>query len=124
MLYAAAAVNLNIVDHLACVTNQPNVSTARSGDHPANSIQCPQWEKERQILKIKCENNKSFPDARTQYAQFYTGKAYASVVKPSTCNKSTQTDDKVHKQTTTLLNIKSKNNRKKTQDQGTQGKSN
>ena len=28
-LYAAAAVSLNIVDHLACVTNQPNVSTVQ-----------------------------------------------------------------------------------------------
>ena len=28
-LYAATAVSLNIVHHLACVTNQPNVSTAR-----------------------------------------------------------------------------------------------
>ena len=34
-----------------------------SGDHPANSKQCPQWEKERQILKIKCEQNISFPEA-------------------------------------------------------------
>ena len=29
MLYAATAVSLNIADHLACVTNQPNVSTAQ-----------------------------------------------------------------------------------------------
>ena len=28
-LYAATAVSLNIVDHLACVTNQPYVSTAQ-----------------------------------------------------------------------------------------------
>ena len=28
-LYAATAVSLNIVHHLACVTNQPNVSTAQ-----------------------------------------------------------------------------------------------
>ena len=28
-LYAATAVSLDIVDHLACVTNQPNVSTAQ-----------------------------------------------------------------------------------------------
>ena len=27
-LYAATAVSPNILDHLACVTNQPNVSTA------------------------------------------------------------------------------------------------
>ena len=65
-----------------------------SGDHPANSKQCPQWEKEKKILKIKCENNLSFPDARKQYEQFYTGQTYASAVKPGTCNKSTQTENK------------------------------
>ena len=26
-----------------------------SGDHPANSEQCPAWKKEKKILKIKCE---------------------------------------------------------------------
>ena len=64
------------------------------GNHPANSKQCPQWEKEKKILKIKCENNLSFPDARKQYEQFYTGQTYASAVKPGTCNKSTQTENK------------------------------
>ena len=46
------------------------------------------------MLKIKCENNIAFPDARKQYKQFYTGQPYASAVKPSTCTKYTQTDDK------------------------------
>ena len=92
-LYAATAVSLNIVDHLACVKNQLNESTAQ-GDYSANSKQCPQWEKENKILKLKCENNLSFPKARKQYEQFYTGQTYASAVKPGTCNKSTQTDNK------------------------------
>ena len=65
-----------------------------SGDHPANSKQCPQWEKEKKILKIKCENYLSFPEACKQYEQFYTGQTYASAVKPGTCNKSIQTDNK------------------------------
>ena len=65
-----------------------------SGNHPANSKQCPQWEKERKILKIKCENNLSFPEARKPYKQFYTGQTYASAIKPGICNKSTQTDNK------------------------------
>ena len=65
-----------------------------SGDHPANSKQCPQWEKERQILKIKCEQNISFPEARKHYEQFNGPKTYASAVKPGTCNKSTQTENK------------------------------
>ena len=51
-------------------------------------------EKEKKILKIKCENNLSFPDAPKQYEQFYTGQTYASAVKPGTCNKSTQTENK------------------------------
>ena len=65
-----------------------------AGDHPVNSKQCPQWEKEKKILKIKCENNSSFPEARQQYEQFHTGQTYESAVKPGTCNKSTQTDNK------------------------------
>ena len=62
--------------------------------YSANSKQCPQWEKEKKILKIKCENNLSFPVARKQYEQFYTGQTYASALKPGTCNKSTQTYNK------------------------------
>ena len=46
------------------------------------------------ILKIKCENNISFPKTRQQYGQFCTGQTYASAVKPGTGNKSTQTDNK------------------------------
>ena len=76
------------------VCNKPSKCVNCSGNHPANSKQCPQWEKEKKILKIKCENNLSFPDARKQYEQFYTGQTYASAVKPGTCNKSTQTENK------------------------------
>ena len=76
------------------VCDKPAKCVNCSSNHPANSKQCPQWEKEKKILKIKCENNLSFPDARKQYEQFYTGQTYASAVKPGTCNKSTQTDNK------------------------------
>ena len=76
------------------VCEKPAKCVNCSGNHPANSKQCPQWEKEKKILKIKCENNLSFPDARKQYEQFYTGQTYASAVKPGTCNKSTQTENK------------------------------
>ena len=65
-----------------------------SGEHPANSKQCPAREKEKKILKIKCEQNISFPEARKQYEQFYDTRSYASAVKPGTCNKSTQTENK------------------------------
>ena len=76
------------------VCDKPAKYVNCSGDHPANSKQCPQWEKEKKIIKIKCENYLSFPDARKQYEQFYTGQTYASAVKPGTCNKSTQTENK------------------------------
>ena len=76
------------------VCDKPAKCVNCSGDHPANSKQCPQWEKEKKILKIKCENNLSFLEARKQYKQFYTGQTYASAVKPGTCSKSTQTDNK------------------------------
>ena len=76
------------------VCDKPAKCVNCSGNHPASSKQCPQWEKEKKILKIKCENNLSFPDARKQYEQFYTGQTYASAVKPGTCNKSTQTENK------------------------------
>ena len=76
------------------VSDKPAKCVNCSGDHPAKSKLCPQWKKEKKILKIKCENNLSFPKARKQYEQFYTGQTYASAVKPGTCNKSTQTDNK------------------------------
>ena len=48
----------------------------------------------KKILKIKCEQNISFPEARKQYEQFFQARTYASAVKPGTCNKSTETDTK------------------------------
>ena len=92
----AVCCNCGELEHCAPsgVCDKPAKCVNCSGNHPANSKQCPQWEKEKKILKIKCENNLSFPDARKQYEQFYTGQTYASAVKPGTCNKSTQTDNK------------------------------
>ena len=52
--HAATVVNLNIVDYvyLACVKKQPNGSTAHVITMQTPKI-CPQWEKEKKILKIK-----------------------------------------------------------------------
>ena len=94
-----------------------------SGDHPANSKQCPQWEKERQILKIKCEQNISFPEARKHYEHFNGPKTYASAVKPGTCNKSTQTDNKSTQTDDSFTEYLKQREIEKTQE-GTQGKSN
>ena len=62
-----------------------------SGDHLVNSKECPQLEKDIKTLKIKCENNLSFPEALKQFERFYQARTYASAVKPGTCNISTQT---------------------------------
>ena len=76
------------------VRDKPAKCVNCSSDHPATSKQCQQWEKEKKILKIKFENNLSFPEVHKQYEQFYTGQTYASAVKSGTCNKSKQTDNK------------------------------
>ena len=91
----AICVNCSMPEH--CPVGQchrPAKCVNCSGEHPANSKQCPAWEKEKKILKIKCEQNISFPEARKQYEQFYDTRSYASAVKPGTCNKSTQTEKK------------------------------
>ena len=88
-LYASTAVCLSIAQ-----CQIPAKCVNCSGEHPANSKQCLAWEKEKKILKIKCEQNISFPEARKQYEQFYDTLSYASAVKPGICNKSTQTGNK------------------------------
>ena len=88
----ALGINCGMPEHCASGQCQrPAKCVNCSGDHPANSKECPQWEKENKILKIKCEQNISFPEARKQYEQFYQARTYASAVKPGTCNKSTET---------------------------------
>ena len=68
----AICVNCSMPEHCASGQCQRPAKCANcSGDHSANSKDCPQWEKERKILKIKCENNLSFPEARKQFEQFY-----------------------------------------------------
>ena len=88
----AICINCGMPEHCASGQCQrPAKCVNCSGDHPANSKECPQWEKEKKILKIKCEQNISFPEARKQYEQFYQAWTYASAVKLGTCNKSTET---------------------------------
>ena len=76
--YASTAVCLNLAN-LVSVKDLPSVSTALV-KHPANSKGCPQWEKEMKMLKIRCENKLSFPEARKQYEQFYEARTYAGAV--------------------------------------------
>ena len=120
-LYAATVLNLNIA-HLASVINLPNVSTAQ-----VTTLQtlknAHSGKKKKQILKIKCEQNISFPEARKQYEQFNGAKTYASAVKPGTCNKSTQTDNKSTQTDDSFNEYLQQQTTEKTKD-GTQGKSN
>ena len=104
------------------VCDRPAKCVHCRGDHPANSKQCPQLEKEENFLKIKCENNLSFPEARKEYEQFYTGQTYASAIKPGTCNKSTQTDNKSTQTDDSFTEYSKQQATEKTQ--GTQEKSN
>ena len=89
----ALCINCGMPEHCASGQCQrPAKCVNCSGDHPANSKEFQQWEKEKKILKIKCEQNISFLEARKQYEQFYQAWTYASAVKPGTCSKSTETD--------------------------------
>ena len=72
-------------------------------------------------MKIKCEQNISFPEARKQFEQFNGAKTYASAVKPGTCNKSTQTDNKSTQTDDSFTDYLQKQATEKTKE-GTQGK--
>ena len=92
-LYAATAVSLNIVDHLACVTNQPNVPTAlvitlqtRSNAHNGR--------KRRKFSKSNVKTTYHFLMLVNNTSNFTQVKLMQVLFKPGTCNKSTQTDNK------------------------------
>ena len=87
----ASCVNCGEPEHCPSGSHQsPAKCVNCSGDHPSSSKVCPSWEKEKKIVKIKVEQNITFPEAHIQYE----AKSYASAVRPSTCNKTTQTEDK------------------------------
>ena len=107
MLYAATAVNLNIVDHLACVTNRPNVSIA-------------------QVITLQTQNNAHHGRKRRKYSKSNVKTTYQFLMLVNNTSNFTQVKlmqvllnqalatnlhkltTKVHKQTTTLLNTKTK----------------
>ena len=120
-LYAATAVSLNIMDHLACVTNQPNVSTAQliileiqNNAHNGR--------KRRKYLKSNVKTTYHFLKLINITSNFYTGQTYASALKPGSCNKSTQTDNKSTQTDDSYTEYLKKQATEKTQ--GTQEKSN
>ena len=90
--YASTAGCLNNA-HLASVKDLPSVPTAQVIILLTQKI-ARNGRKREKMLKIKCKNNLSFPEARKQFEQFYQARTYASAVKPGTCNKSTETDNK------------------------------
>ena len=64
-------------------------------------------------LKIKCENNISFPDARELMSNFTQVKPMQVLYNQALPANPHKLMTKVHKQMTTLLNIKKINNRKR-----------
>ena len=53
------------------------------GDHPAYSKQCPTWIKEKEIQKVKCNQNISFPEARkiVEAGPLSSGRSYADAAR-------------------------------------------
>ena len=107
---------------LAVCCNCAQPEHCASGQVTTLQTQCPQCEIEKQILKIKCEQNISFPEPRKQYEQLNGAKNYASAVKPCTCNKSIQTDNKSTQTDDSFTEYLKQQTTEKMQD-GTQGKS-
>jgi hypothetical protein len=80
-----------------CPEPQPKCVNC-SGDNPSYSRQCPEWNKQQAIVRIKTERNVSYSEAKHIYSQQSSsvstgqpGVTYAAVVK-STKSMSTQTD--------------------------------
>ena len=66
------------------------------GPHPSSAKTCPQWLNEKEVQKHKSLNNCSFKEARevveSKRPANTVGSSYATVVKPTTKDSSTQTD--------------------------------
>ena len=89
----------SIFDIISCNCDQPEHYSSDQYDKPAKCVNC--WghtpanskqypQKERQLFKIKCEQNILFTEARKVYEYFNGAKTCANAVKPDTCNKATQ----------------------------------
>ena len=72
-------------------------------------------EKRAADIKIKCEQIISFPEAPKYNEQFNGAKTYASAVKPGSCNKTTQTENKNTKTDESITEYK-KQTQTKTQE--------
>ena len=89
----------NINDNICSTGTSPKCVNC-AGQHMASSRDCPMWQQEKEIVKIKTENNISFPEARKIFNQSKTttpdGRSYAQAAasKPSVqkTSLSTQTD--------------------------------
>ena len=89
----------NIDDKICHAGTSPKCANC-SGQHMASSRDCPMFKQEKEIVKLKTENNISFPEARKIFNQSKTttpdGRSYAQAAasKPSVqkTSLSTQTD--------------------------------
>ena len=73
-----------------------------SGDHPANSNQCPKWQKERKILKIKRKNNIQI--LVNNMSNFTQVKSMQVLLNQSLATDQLKQRTKVQRQTTPLQN--------------------
>ena len=92
------------------------------GSHPPNSRKCPTWEREKQVIKVKTEQNISFPEARrlceprnTAGSVTYAKAAAPAVSSVSKSAASTQTDLTWQKHSNSFSLIQTKETQTQTQ---------
>jgi hypothetical protein len=89
-------------DHGDTSCSKPNNCRNCEGNHPSYSKDCPSWNKEKAICKIKTESDVTFPEARRLFEQQQTkpagqktfAQAATVVIKPQTsvCSVEVQTN--------------------------------
>ena len=85
------------------VCDKPAKCVNCSGDHPANSKQCPQCEKEKKILKIKCKKTPyHFPMLVNNTSNFTQVKLMQVLLNQALATNLHKLTTRAHRQTTAL----------------------
>ncbi|GFS68017.1 copper chaperone for superoxide dismutase [Trichonephila clavipes] len=66
-----------------CSTNSRCINC--KGDHPANSLNCPEYIKEKKILELKCEQHLTLGEARRRFRD-NKRTSYSAVIQTNTVN--------------------------------------
>ena len=94
--------NCNLPDH-----SNPKTACSRTmcanclGEHPSSSIDCPTFQQEKKILKIKTKNKISMGQARRKYADIISQQA-ADNVKATNENSFSETLKKLYQLTVSI----------------------